>query len=142
MDSYACDKIYKIRQDVQECLDNPDVLQMLIDLANPDKSCKSCLSKLPLPDIREVSLNRCRRRHHRTHEVRAPAASLPPFKVSIARRRAPFTRLQDIRVHPQTHRAPCLAPFETRLVENAIETLALRRLLHLLRTGHNQRTHG
>src|ERR1044072_9308929 len=88
-----------------------------------------------------MSLNSSRRSHHRTNEMRAPAATLSSFKVSIARRCTAFTGFENIGVHPETHRASGLAPFKTSFVENAIETFALRGLLHVLRTRHNHRTH-
>src|SRR5579862_6055660 len=65
----------------------------------------SCLPKLPLPNIRKMPFNRCRRRHHRTDQVRPPAAALPSFKVAVAGRRAPLAGLQNVRIHAQTHRA-------------------------------------
>src|ERR1051325_352615 len=97
--------------------------------------------KLPFADVGEVSLDRRRGRHHRTHEMRASAASLPPFEVSIARRRTTLARLKYVRVHPQAHRTSRLAPLKTRFVKNTIESLALRRLLHILRTRHHHRAH-
>src|SRR5829696_4290680 len=87
------------------------------------------LSKFPLSHVREVSPNCRRRGHHRTHEMRASAATLTPFEVSITRRRTALARLQSIGVHAEAHRASRLAPFKTRFVENAIEPFAFRGLL-------------
>src|ERR1043165_10203404 len=73
--------------------------------------------------------------------MRTPAASLPPFEVAIARRRATLARLKYVGVHSQTHRAPRLAPLETRFGKDAIEPFALRRVLHVLRTRDHHCTH-
>ena len=56
--------------------------------------------------------------------MRATASPLTAFEVSIARRRAAFTRLQNVGVHAQTHRAPGLTPFKSRFAEDPIETFA------------------
>src|SRR5689334_24025005 len=73
--------------------------------------------------------------------MRAAAAPLATFKVSVTRRRATFARLKYVGVHAQTHRAPRFAPLETSFVKNAIESLTFRGLLHVLRTRHHHRTH-
>src|ERR1700675_2187329 len=55
--------------------------------------------KPPIPNVRKMAGNGRRRRHHRTHQMRPPTASLPSFKVSIAGGSAAFARLQNIRIH-------------------------------------------
>src|SRR5690242_14858459 len=97
--------------------------------------------KFPLSHVREVSFDRRSRSHHRTHKVRAAAASLASLEVAITRRGATLTRLQNIGVHPQAHRTSSLAPLKPRLVKNPIEPLAFRSALHFLRSGHHHRTH-
>src|SRR6476646_4299979 len=77
---------------------------------------KGCirLLKLPLAHVSEMSLDRRRCRHHRTHEMRAAAASLAALEVAITRRSTTLARLEDVGVHSQAHRAARLAPFKTR----------------------------
>src|SRR5258705_5165716 len=87
------------------------------------------LLKLPLANVGEVSRDRCRGGHHRADQVRAPAASLPPFEISIARRGAPLARLQNIGIHTQAHRASRLAPLEARFLEDPMQTLVFSDLL-------------
>ena len=85
--------------------------------------------------------NRRRRRHHRTHQVRPPSAPLPPFKIPVAGRSAPLPRLQNVGIHPQTHRASRFAPLESRIQENPVQPFLLRRPLHRLRSRHHHRAH-
>src|SRR5205085_6913122 len=99
------------------------------------------LSEFPFAHVRKVPFDRGCRSHHRADEMRASATTLPPFEVSITRRRATLTRLQDVGVHPQTHRTSRFAPFKSRLVKDAVESFTLRRLLHLLRSWYNHRAH-
>src|SRR6185369_12856363 len=99
------------------------------------------LLKLPLAHVSKVALDCRRGGHHRTHEMRAAAASLASFEVTIARGRATLARLQNVGVHSQTHRTTSFAPLETRFTEDAIETFALGRAFHFLRTRHDQRAH-
>src|SRR4051794_33147303 len=94
---------------------------------------KSALPELPISHVRKMSLDRRRRRHHRTDEMRAAAASLPSLEVAITRRRAALTRLQNVVIHSQTHRASRFAPLKPRFIKDPIEALAFRRALHLLR---------
>src|ERR1044072_7984146 len=102
---------------------------------------KSALPKFPIAHVREVSLDRRCRSHHRTDEMRAAAAALASLEVAITRRRAALTGLQNISIHPEAHRTPSLTPLKSRLVKNPIEPLAFRRALHLLRSGHHHRAH-
>src|ERR1043165_3533837 len=97
--------------------------------------------EVPVPNVREVSLDRRCRRHHRTDKVCAPPASLSSFKVSVTRRSTALARLQNIGIHPETHRTSRLAPLKPSFIENAIQSFTLRGFLDLLRTGHNHGTH-
>src|SRR6267142_2075505 len=69
--------------------------------------------------------------------MRAPSAPLPPFEVAIASRSATLTRLQNVRIHSQTHRASRLTPLESRVEEYSIQPFLLRRPLHRLRSRHH-----
>jgi len=50
--------------------------------------------------------------HGRADEVRAAVTALPSLEVAVRGRSAPFPRLEDVRIHPQTHRAAGVPPFE------------------------------
>src|SRR5439155_11844491 len=77
----------------------------------------------PLTDIDEVTGD-CRCRGHlRADEMRAPTGALPPFEVTVRRRSATLTRKQDVRVHPEAHRAAGVAPFEPGVGEDRVEPL-------------------
>src|SRR6185437_3219744 len=72
---------------------------------------------------------------------RAPAAALAPFKVSVAGGSAAFARLQNVRVHSQTHGASRLSPLETCLLEDFMQAFLLGCVLDGLRAGHHHRPH-
>src|SRR5574337_1241450 len=63
------------------------------------------LSEAPLPHVGEATRDRCGGRHHGTHQMRAPAPALSAFKVAVAGRGATLTRLKDIGIHSEAHRA-------------------------------------
>src|SRR5437764_13556656 len=97
--------------------------------------------KAPLANIRELSCNRGGGGHHRADQVRASASPLSAFKVSIAGRGATLARLQDVRVHSQTHRTAALAPFKTCVEKDAIKPFGFGGALDCLRAWHNHRPH-
>src|SRR6202034_923845 len=88
---------------------------MLSSAGQPHTGAAMLLLKLPISDVGEVPRNRRRRRHHGADQMRAPAAPLPPLKIAVAGRSAAFSRLQNIRIHSQAHRAPGLAPLKPRI---------------------------
>src|SRR3954471_23308077 len=65
-----------------------------------------------VPDVDEVGLDRRRCRHLGGNELRAPAAPLAPLEVAVGGRGAALAGLEDVRVHPQAHRAARRAPAE------------------------------
>src|SRR6266446_9206875 len=69
----------------------------------------------------------------------AASATLTALEVSIRSRRAPLTRLKDVRVHSETHATTRLPPIKPCLSEDPIESLQLCLLLDLLRTRHDHR---
>src|ERR1043165_7943429 len=73
--------------------------------------------------------------------MRAATATLTAFEVAIAGRSAALARLQDVRIHPETHGASRFAPFESCLTKDLIQTFTLRSELHPLRSGHDHRSH-
>src|SRR5437868_13739213 len=68
---------------------------------------------VPISHVDKVPGDRGRRGHRRTDQMRATAAALPAFKVSIAGRSAAFTGLQNVWIHAETHRATRLAPLKS-----------------------------
>src|SRR5260370_1509282 len=83
-----------------------------------------------LADVDQVAGHRGRGRTRGAHEVRAAAGALPAFEVAVAGRRASLAGRQDVRVHAQAHRAPGVAPLETRGLEDRVEALVFGRTLH------------
>src|SRR5216684_2886888 len=90
---------------------------------------------------REVAGDRRRGRDDRRHEVRAPTGSLPSLEVAIRGRGAALARAEDVRVHAEAHRAARAPPFEPRVAEHAVESLALGLRLDLRRARHHERAH-
>src|SRR5579875_3908256 len=90
--------------------------------------------KFPLTDVCEVSGDRRGSGHLRTHQMRASTASLAAFKIAVAGGRTALTRLQNVRVHAQAHRAARLSPFESGFDKNFVQPLFLRLRLHLMGT--------
>jgi hypothetical protein len=70
-----------------------------------------------------------------------PAASLPALEVAVARRRAPLARAERIRIHPEAHRAPRLAPLDARVAENPVEPSLSAARLTACEPGHDERAH-
>src|SRR3989304_1966093 len=65
----------------------------------------SILARLPLADVHEVPRDRRSGDHLGAGQVCAPSLSLPPLEVAVGRGGAALARLEDVRVHPQAHRA-------------------------------------
>src|SRR5262245_9116150 len=80
---------------------------------------RSFLSKRT--DIREVSGDRGRCGHRRTHEVRTDPLSLTPLEVAIRRGGDALAGSARVAVDANAHGAPRLAPLEAGLAEHAIE---------------------
>src|SRR5438067_1361320 len=96
-------------------------------------------ASLPLADVGEMPGDRRGGGHLRRDEMGAPTTALAALEVAVRRRRAPLARLQDVRVHPETHRATRGAPVEARLAEHLVEPLGLGLRLDLLRTRNDHR---
>src|SRR3954468_6846654 len=77
----------------------------------------------PVSDVHKVAGTRRRCRHCGRDQVRASAAALAAFEVAIRRRGTPLAGRELVRVHRQTHAAARLAPFETGILEDAVEAL-------------------
>src|SRR5207244_546069 len=83
-----------------------------------------CAPPRPGADVHDTTGERGRRRHGRAHEVRAPPASLAALEVAVRRRGAALAALQHVGVHAEAHRAPGVAPLESRLAEHPVQPLA------------------
>src|SRR5450755_1607371 len=101
--------------------------------------------KHPVANVGKVTSDGRCRRHHRADQMSSPTASLPTFKISIAGGGAALSRLQNVRIHAQAHRASRLPPFEPGILKNAMQPFPLGHALHRLRTRNhhcpNFRTH-
>src|SRR5918997_3694520 len=79
-----------------------------------------------------------RRRDHGAHEVRPSALALAPLEVAVGGRGAALTGLQDVRVHPEAHRATRVAPLEAGGGEDLVEALLLGLLLDAHGAGDDE----
>ena len=86
-----------------------------------------------------MPFNRGGGRHGGGDEVRASPASLASFEVAVARRGAPLAGFELVGVHGQAHAAAGLAPLETRLLEDAVESFLLGLSLDLAAAGNDHR---
>src|ERR1700681_1518131 len=96
-------------------------------------------TEFPVAYVGKVPRDRRRRRHHRTHQVGASAAPLPSFKIAVAGGGTALTRLQDIGIHSQAHRASRFTPLEAGIQKNPMQAFLLGCSLHGLRSRHHHR---
>src|SRR5215212_1339037 len=94
---------------------------------------------LPLADVDEVALDRRRGGHLRRDEVSAAAAPLAALEVAVRGRGAALARPQDVRIHPQAHRAAGAAPLEAGGLEDVAQPLLLSLTLDLHRPRDDHR---
>src|SRR5690242_6281451 len=69
----------------------------------------------------------------------AASRALTPLEVAVGRRRTALARLENVRVHAQAHGAAGIAPLETGIEEDPIETFLLRLRLDETRARHHHR---
>src|SRR5258706_1117783 len=86
--------------------------------------------------------NGCRGGHFRADEVGAATFALAALEVAVTGAGAALAGLEDVRVHSEAHRAAGLTPFETGVLENAVEPLLLRLGFDHRGTGHHHRADG
>src|SRR5688500_13442257 len=91
----------------------------------PSMAFTGSMRSAPITDVDEMALDRGRGGHLRAYEVSAPALALAPLEVAVRGRGATLTRAQDVRVHPQAHRAARRAPVEAGGAEDLVEALGL-----------------
>src|SRR5690606_21077282 len=70
-------------------------------------------------------------------EASTSTSALAAFEVAIGCRGTALARGELVGVHGQAHRTARLAPVETGLDEDFVQTLGLGRFLHFERTGHD-----
>src|SRR6476620_1143101 len=88
-------------------------------------SCHEC------PHVCQTAGNGRRSRHHRAHQMRSPALSLAPFKVTVRRRGASLPRVEPIVVHRDAHGASGFSPLKARGLKDAVETFGFRLAPHV-----------
>src|SRR2546425_7468688 len=93
----------------------------------------------PVTNIDEVSGDGGGGGHGRTDQMRAAALSLTPLEVAVGGAGAALPRLEDVWIHPQTHAATRLSPFEAGRGEDLVQAFLLGGHLHLVRAGHHHR---
>src|SRR6202165_4485781 len=95
--------------------------------------------EFPVTDVSKVPRDRRPPPHHRPHQMSAPAAPLPSFKIAVAGGSTALTRLQNIGIHSQAHRASRLTPLEAGIQKNPMQAFLLCCSLHGLRSRHHHR---
>src|SRR4051812_38777261 len=90
----------------------------------------SGLLEFPVANVYEVALDSRRCRHHRTYQVSTAAPSLSSFKVAVAGGGATFSRLQDVGIHSQAHRASGFTPFESSFAKNFVQAFLFSNLFY------------
>mmetsp|Transcript_3665 Transcript_3665/g.7813 ORF Transcript_3665/g.7813 Transcript_3665/m.7813 type:complete len:231 (+) Transcript_3665:873-1565(+) len=125
--SSSAPRALRLADDRSRRLDRRIVLRLLHrrDLIAPRN-----VGQLHAADVGELASDGGRCSHGRRAKVRAAADTLPAFEIAVGRRGAPLLISQLVRVHGETHRAAGLAPFEAGVLEDDVETLVLRLLLH------------
>src|SRR5262245_53084430 len=93
----------------------------------------------PVADVDEMPGDGGGGGHLRADEMRASAPALAPLEVAVRGRGAALTRLEDVRVHAQTHRAARLAPVETGLLEDPVQPLRFGLLFDRCGAGDDHR---
>src|ERR1700710_168131 len=91
-----------------------------IGMAGERRFLKGSMSvhRLQLPDIGQVSGNRCRRGHTGAQQMRAGAATLASDEVAVRGRGAALSGSDCFAIRAEAQRASCLAPLEARRLED------------------------
>src|ERR1700730_7032639 len=74
------------------------------------------------PHVCQTAGDSRRSRHHWAHQMRSPALSLAPFKVTVRRGGASLARVEPVVVHRHAHGTPGFSPLKTRGLKDAVET--------------------
>src|SRR3954470_2100105 len=73
--------------------------------------------------------------------MRAPAGPLSTFEVAVRGGSRALAGMQDVRVHAETHRAPCAAPLGTGTTKDVVESFRLGGNLHRHRPWYDEHPH-
>src|SRR5947209_1215152 len=95
-------------------------------MTTPVWRMNACMDLLPPTNVDKVPGYRCRCGHGRADQVGPAQLALPPLEVPVGGRGTALSRLQDIRIHAQTHGASRLTPVKTGLSKDTVEPLRLR----------------
>src|SRR3954466_6040652 len=90
----------------------------------------AALLEFPVAYVDEVAFDSRGCRHHRTYQVSTATPSLSSFKVAVAGGGATFSRLQDVGVHSQAHRASGFTPFESSFAKNFVQAFLFSNLFY------------
>src|SRR2546423_12694712 len=90
-------------------------------------------------DVYKVSRERGGGGHYGADEVRAAVAALAAFKIAIGGAGAAFVWGKNVGVHADAHAAACVAPLETGVRKNFVETFFFRGGFDSARAGNDER---
>src|SRR5580698_4086447 len=110
---------------------------MRMDGGTEFQLCLHFLANMPVADVDEVAGYGGCGGHFGRDQMRATAAALAAFEVTIARRGAALAGLKNVGIHAQAHGAAGLAPVESCLDEDLVETLGFGLRLDGLRAGND-----
>src|SRR5579885_1349550 len=92
-----------------------------------------------LPHIHKMPRQRRRSRHHWTYQMRPAVLPLASLEIPVGGACAALVRREHIGIHPDAHAASRVAPLESRLAENPVESFLFRRRFDAAGARHNQR---
>src|SRR3954468_16901766 len=90
-------------------------------------------------DVGQMAGHRGGHSHRGAHQVGASAAALPAFEIAVRGGSAALAGLQLVGVHGEAHGAAGLTPVEAGFLEDDVQALVLRLLLHEAGAGHDHR---
>ena len=105
----------------------------------PAKSKLFDVNYIEFAHVDEMTRNRGGRGHDRADEVCAAVFALAAFEVAIAGAGAALVRRQDVRVHSDAHTAAGVAPLETGVAEDFVQSFFFRLGFDAAGTGDDQR---
>src|SRR5208282_1319557 len=77
---------------------------------------------VPGADVHEVAFDCGGGSHQRAHQMRAAAFALAALEVAIRRAGRAFARRQNVVIHADAHAATGVAPLESGVEENLVQT--------------------
>mmetsp|Transcript_63960 Transcript_63960/g.169297 ORF Transcript_63960/g.169297 Transcript_63960/m.169297 type:complete len:585 (-) Transcript_63960:74-1828(-) len=118
-----------------------DFLEVSLGVTWRSWCCDTRLARLPrqLPHVGQFARHRGGRRHGGAQKVGAAPSPLTALEVPVRGRGTTLLRQQHVRIHAEAHGTARLAPVETGLLEDHVETLRLRLLLDPARPWDDHR---